>query len=118
MAPRSSTLDFQSIIKHDLLASVVVFLVALPLCMGIAIASGAPAPGLGTGHGAVEGSRAYYTGFEREAVPSQVSEVRYDTRAGLLARGVRMPTLHRPGRHRPPLDEPRPFPGEFVPDPR
>ena len=83
-----------------------------------AIASGAPAPGLGTGHGAVEGSRAYYTGFEREAVPSQVSEVRYDTRAGLLARGVRMPTLHRPGRHRPPLDEPRPFPGEFVPDPR
>ena len=50
MAPRSSTLDFQSIIKHDLLASVVVFLVALPLCMGIAIASGAPpAAGLVTG---------------------------------------------------------------------
>lgn len=36
--------------KHDLFASIVVFLVALPLCMGIAVASGAPpATGIITG---------------------------------------------------------------------
>lgn len=39
-----------NLLRHDLPASVVVFLVALPLCMGIAIASGAPvAAGLITG---------------------------------------------------------------------
>ena len=43
------TIDTSNIAR-DLLASVVVFLVALPLCMGIAIASGAPpAAGLITG---------------------------------------------------------------------
>src|SRR5215211_2430256 len=41
---------FGGTLTQDLLASLVVFLVALPLCMGIAIASGAPpAAGLITG---------------------------------------------------------------------
>lgn len=35
-------MKIQSIIKHDLPASIVVFLVALPLCLGVALASGAP----------------------------------------------------------------------------
>src|SRR3990167_2064585 len=42
--------QLKSVLPRELLASVVVFLVALPLCMGIAIASGAPpASGLITG---------------------------------------------------------------------
>ncbi len=45
-----ATTDLKSLLPRELLASVVVFLVALPLCMGIAIASGMPpAKGLVTG---------------------------------------------------------------------
>jgi MFS superfamily sulfate permease-like transporter len=42
---------------RDVFASIVVFLVALPLCMGIAIASGAP-PALGLITGITQGKAA------------------------------------------------------------
>jgi len=38
-----------SIIRNDLPASIVVFFVAVPLCLGIALASGAPFSGLNSG---------------------------------------------------------------------
>ncbi len=48
--PAGAVPGFFGSFKQDFLASIVVFLVALPLCMGIAIASGAPvAAGLVTG---------------------------------------------------------------------
>lgn len=49
-APAQPTHTRWSEFRHDFFASVVVFLVALPLCMGIAVASGAPpASGIITG---------------------------------------------------------------------
>lgn len=48
--PPSDERGVGAIVKHDLPASIVLFLVALPLCMGIALASGVPiAAGLVTG---------------------------------------------------------------------
>src|SRR4030095_15322002 len=50
MNPTNNRNALKDTFAPDLLASVVVFLVALPLCLGIAIASGAPpAAGLITG---------------------------------------------------------------------
>ena len=49
-APRKTSAYF----GHDFLASIVVFLVALPLCMGVAIASGVP-PALGIVTGIIGG---------------------------------------------------------------
>ncbi|MCC6491700.1 MAG: SulP family inorganic anion transporter, partial [Pirellulales bacterium] len=47
---KSSENDARAAWKQDVLASIVVFFVALPLCMGVALASGAPiAAGLITG---------------------------------------------------------------------
>lgn len=51
---RVSVNELRSTLGRDVLASVVVFLVALPLCMGIAIASGVP-PALGLITGIVGG---------------------------------------------------------------
>ncbi|KAF1685982.1 hypothetical protein B1992_09760 [Pseudoxanthomonas broegbernensis] len=74
-------------------------------------------PRLGTGHGSVESAPAYRTGFVREPAPAQLTELRYDTRHALLARGIDIAphAPHRP--HRDPA-EPRAFPHHgFVPDP-
>ena len=77
-----------------------------------------PGAGLGTGHGEIEGSPAYHTVFEREAVPSQVSEVRYDTREALMARGIVLAPLRDMDGHLPYHPRPSASPGGFVPDPR
>lgn len=66
---------------------------------------------LGTGHGRREHSRARYVGFERATpYPAQVVQLRYDSRANLVARGV----IRAPAPCGWPC--PTPFPG-FAPDP-
>ena len=47
----------RSVLRYDLPASLVVFLVALPLCLGIALASGAPLVAVGTHALATERTR-------------------------------------------------------------
>ena len=69
---------------------------------------------LGTGHGQREWSPASRTHFVRASRhPSQVSEIRYDTRAQLVARGIIPRWRHRHDD----IAAPSAFPGGFVADP-
>lgn len=65
---------------------------------------------IGTGHGAREWSPVGSTSFARAShVPAQITQLRYDAHATLVARGI------LPGH--PHHDGPRAFPGGFVADP-
>lgn len=69
---------------------------------------------LGTGHGDREWSPVSRTGFDRAShSPAQITQVRYDDRHALVARGV----LPRHAHPRWRSEEPRAFPGGFVADP-
>ncbi len=76
----------------------------------------APAPKLGTGHGARESSYVNHTEFERmQSQPNEVIRIRYDSLDNLFAMGV----IKRP---RPAAPAINPFPvspgSQYVPDPR
>lgn len=78
------------------------------------MASAAPAPQLGTGHGAREFDRVGHTTFERRrARPDDIVRIRYDSRENLIAMGI-IPQAPVPPR-------PNPFPAgndpRYVPDP-
>jgi hypothetical protein len=63
---------------------------------------------IGTGHGRNQTSHARYVNFERESdAPNEVTVLRYDTHANLVAQGI-IRTSPR---------EANPFPARFVPDP-
>lgn len=77
-------------------------------------APAAPAPRLGTGHGARESAPITHTTFERRSDrPDEVIRIRYDSRDNLIAMGI-IPTQAVPPR-------PNPFPGAvppgYAPDP-
>ncbi|OQX06297.1 MAG: hypothetical protein BWK76_26390 [Desulfobulbaceae bacterium A2] len=68
---------------------------------------------LGTGHGTREPSPITYTTFRRACDrPDEETAIYYDSYDNLVASGV-IPRRPQPG---PP--DPRPFPQDFVPDPR
>lgn len=78
------------------------------------MAPAAPAPRLGTGHGAREGAWVGHTTFERRSHrPDEVIRIRYDSRENLVAMGVIAATPVPP--------RPNPFPGpvqpRYAPDP-
>ncbi len=69
---------------------------------------------IGTGHGAREWAPVSSTNFVRASSrPAQVTQLRYDDRDNLAAMGILPPPYRYWGRD----DEPRAFPGAFVPDP-
>lgn len=78
------------------------------------MAPAAPAPRLGTGHGAREGAWVGHTTFERRSQrPDEVVRIRYDSRENLVAMGVITAAPVPPW--------PNPFPGpvqpRYAPDP-
>lgn len=75
-------------------------------------ARSAPAPALGTGHGAREQSSVRDTDFERASrSPAQVVQLRYDSARNLRARGILVASpSHLPR-------QPQAFPDRYVPDP-
>jgi hypothetical protein len=86
-----------------------------------ASASGAARSGLGTQFGESHDSRVEETTFVRaDSVPTNVSELRYDDRAGLLARGIALPPSERDRRaENDRRDAAQPFPdSRFAQPPR
>jgi hypothetical protein len=80
------------------------------------MASAAPAPKLGTGHGEREYSYVNHTEFSRmQSQPNEVIRIRYDSLENLLAMGIiRRPRPAAPAANPFPVSPPEP---QYVPDP-